>query len=161
MTRRSVAWFALPVEAIYATLRSSPAGLTSAEVARRLAEYGPNELRAEAKESLLGVFLKQFTSFLILLLLGAGIVSFVLGEALDGIVILAIVFLSGLLGFFQEYRASKALAALQRMAAPVATAVATASRSACRLATSSPATSSFSPPATGSPPTCVSSRRTT
>jgi Ca2+-transporting ATPase len=117
------AWHALPAERVYRTLDSGPGGLNAAEAAQRLLRLGPNELQAERRESALAIFAKQFANFLILLLFGAGLVSLLLGEILDAVVILAIVLLSGALGFVQEYRASKALDALKRLAAPIATVI--------------------------------------
>ena len=114
-------WLALPVEEVLRALGSRPAGLTTKEAQSRLEEYGPNELRREAGVSPLALFLRQFQSFLVLLLLGATALSLILGEVLDAVIIFAIVFLSAVLGFLQEYRASQALEALQRMAAPTAT----------------------------------------
>lgn len=118
-----VAWHALPVDEVFRLLRTSYHGLSREESHRRLAEQGPNELRREERESPLAVLLKQLKEFLILLLIGAGLISIVLGEYLDAGVILAIVVLSAFLGFLQEYRASRALDALKRLAAPVAAVV--------------------------------------
>lgn len=95
-------------------------GLTSAEAARRLEEYGYNQLQEAPGRSPLKVFLDQFKSFLIWVLIGAAIISGFLGEWVDALAIIAIVILNSILGFIQEYRAEKALVALKKMAAPQA-----------------------------------------
>ncbi|MEM4389437.1 MAG: cation-translocating P-type ATPase [Candidatus Micrarchaeia archaeon] len=101
-------------------LGSSEAGLSSQEAARRLEEFGFNELREEKRRSVLTIFLSQFASFMILLLIGATLIAAALGEWLDAMAIAAILILNALLGTVQEYRAEKALEALRRMAAPTA-----------------------------------------
>jgi Ca2+-transporting ATPase len=102
-------------------LQVDPAcGLAEAEAVARRWEYGANVL-AEAPRPGIWFFLgKQFTDFMVLVLLGAAVVSFLCGEYLDAGVILAIVFLNALLGFFQEYRAERSLQALSRLHAPQA-----------------------------------------
>lgn len=102
-------------------LRSDPEnGLSSAEAKQRLAEYGPNQLREGKAISPLALFAEQFTDFIVLTLIAAAIVSGFLGEWLDAVAIVAIVILNAILGFFQEYRAERALAALKDLASPVA-----------------------------------------
>ena len=89
--------------------------LTSAEAARRLSEYGPNVLSETSSHTPLKIFVEQFQSVLVLMLLAATGLSFFLGDSLDGILILAIVLLNALLGFAQEFKAEKALSALKQM----------------------------------------------
>ncbi|MCF6291609.1 MAG: cation-translocating P-type ATPase, partial [Desulfobacterales bacterium] len=101
-----------------ALFNPSPKGLTSTEAARRLERYGLNELREAAKRSPLAMLLDQFRDPMIILLLVAAVVSGVIGESQDTIVILVIVILNSIIGFVQEYRAEKAMAALKAMAAP-------------------------------------------
>jgi len=93
-------------------------GLTSAEAASRLRASGPNELETKGHVSPLKLLLGQFNSPLIWLLLGACTVSGALGEALDALAIASIVVLNAALGFFQEFRAERALEALRSLAAP-------------------------------------------
>jgi Ca2+-transporting ATPase len=113
-----VAWHALPVTAVAAQCGTSiEHGLASAEAVRRLGAHGSNELRAPPRRSPAQILLGQFTDFMILLLIGAAIVSGVVGDAQDALAIVAIVILNAVIGFVQEYRAEKALRALQRMAA--------------------------------------------
>jgi Ca2+-transporting ATPase len=112
-------WHALPLEEVLATLDVNPQnGLSDADAASRLEKYGRNELRKSEAVSPLKILLSQFKSLVIWVLIGAGAVSAALQEFLDGIAIIAIVILNAALGFFQEYRAEKAAAALARMTAP-------------------------------------------
>jgi Ca2+-transporting ATPase len=92
-------------------------GLSEAEVAKRRAHHGPNAIREGARRSKLRMLLAQFTDFLILLLIAAAIVSGIVGDVEDTVVILGIVVLNATVGFVQEYRADRAVAALKRMAA--------------------------------------------
>ncbi|TAK29895.1 MAG: HAD family hydrolase [Chloroflexota bacterium] len=114
----SAAWHNLDVEQVLRSLGVGRDGLSSEEALHRLTTFGPNELRREARVSLLRLFLHQFESFLVVILLIATGISVLLGELLDAVVILIIVLLSAVLGLIQEHRASRALEALRRMAAP-------------------------------------------
>src|SRR5918993_2854426 len=113
-------WHAISTDAVLEALRSTPMGLTAAEAARRLARYGPNELEARISVSAWQTLAAQFKNVLILILLGATIVSGFLGHTLEAVVITTIVLFAVLLGFVQEHRASRALEALRQMAAPTA-----------------------------------------
>lgn len=100
-------------------------GLTSQMAAERLTQNGRNELvETDGKKSLFWRFLNQFDDFMILLLLGAAVVSVVISrlsgenDILDAVMILGIVVLNAALGLFQESKAEKALEALKKMAAP-------------------------------------------
>jgi Ca2+-transporting ATPase len=97
-----------------AILRSRPEGLHHDEILRRKALYGPNKLKASHKINPLLIFFEQFKDFLIIILLLATIISLLIGETLDGMVILGIVLLCALLGFFQEFRSEKAVDALKK-----------------------------------------------
>src|SRR3990167_9609229 len=94
------------------------AGLSSAEAERRLAEFGPNEIRREQKTTRLTLLARQFASPVIWLLLGASVLSAALGEWLDAIAIGAIVIVNAVIGFLQEHRAERAVMALRSMTAP-------------------------------------------
>jgi len=93
-------------------------GLTAAEAARRLGQHGPNELAREAGPSAWALLARQFQGAMIWLLLVACGISVALGEAADAGAISAIVVLNAAVGFFQEYRAERALLALRAMSAP-------------------------------------------
>lgn len=84
---------------------------------RRPARYGPNEIRREHEISPARIFLSQFSSFIVYILIAAIFISFMLHEYIDGAVIIAILIVNAFLGFFQEYRAEKAIESLKKMAA--------------------------------------------
>ena len=110
-----------PVTEILRALAVEPdRGLTAAEAATRLVQYGPNILIEDRRRSPLRMFLGQFTDFMIVVLLAAAVVSGVIGSVTDTVVILVIVVLNAVIGFIQEYRAEAAIMALRRMAAPLA-----------------------------------------
>ncbi len=95
-------------------------GLSEEEALRRLSQYGPNRIREVKKEGKLQKFLKQFTEFIILVLIGAAIIAGLLGEWIDSLAILAIVLLNGIIGYIQEEKAEKVLESLKKLAAPMA-----------------------------------------
>ena len=98
-------------------------GLTASEAAQRLQQDGPNAIRTDQAISPLTLLARQFGNLVIWVLIGAALVSVALGEVVDGIAILAIVVLNAVIGFWQEYRAEQAVAALARLTAPRATVV--------------------------------------
>jgi Ca2+-transporting ATPase len=117
--RVSEDWHDRPLDEILAALGMEPsAGLPPAEATRRLAAEGPNELRKGEQTSPLTILAGQFRSVVIWILIGAALVSGLLGEVIDSVAILAIVVLNAAVGFLQEYRAERAVAALARMTAP-------------------------------------------
>lgn len=93
-------------------------GLSLAEAKGRLIQYGPNQIRKGQGISPWRLFLGQFKSLVIGVLIGAAAVSAALGEVIDGIAIITIVILNAVIGFIQEYRAERAAAALASLAAP-------------------------------------------
>lgn len=112
-------WHALETAGVLAALNSnSRSGLSDDEVKSRLGVYGPNVVKAEKRNSTIRIFFKQFANILIGILLVATLISGFLGDVVDAIVILAIVFFVVLLGFFQEFRAEKALESLKKMLSP-------------------------------------------
>ncbi|MDP3259883.1 MAG: HAD-IC family P-type ATPase, partial [Thermodesulfovibrionales bacterium] len=116
-------WHQKKASEIIEVMNSSVSGLSSDEAQRRLAEYGPNELKEKEKRTLFMMFLDQFKDFMILILIGAAIISGIIGEPADTIAIIVIVVLNAVIGFIQEYRAEKAMAALKKMAAQIATVI--------------------------------------
>ena len=113
-------WHRLDPNEAAQNLGSSATGLAPEEARRRYAQYGPNALVEKQGRSLWVMFLDQFKDFMILVLIAAAIVAGVIGEPVDSIAIAVIVMLNALLGFVQEYRAEKAMAALKKLAAPSA-----------------------------------------
>lgn len=97
---------------------NSLTGLSEAEAKRLLAEHGLNEIEREKSRPAWLLFLEQFKSPLVIILIFACVVSLILGEPIEAIAIGAILFINALIGFFQEYRAENAIAALQEMTAP-------------------------------------------
>jgi Ca2+-transporting ATPase len=113
-------WHTLTRDATYELFSSSPNGLTSAEASKRLVETGPNEIQAAKHISAWVILLEQFKNILILILLGAAVISLFLDHAIESVVIAVIVLFAVFLGFIQEYRAERAIEALRQMAAPTA-----------------------------------------
>jgi Ca2+-transporting ATPase len=114
-------WHSLSVEDISRQLATPLAtGLDAAEAARRLEQYGPNQIATAPSPSFLQLLLAQFNNFIIMMLIAAAAISGLLGEWIDSGAILAIVILNATLGVIQERRAEEALAALKKLAAPEA-----------------------------------------
>ena len=113
-----VAWHALNAENVLTQLRSSETGLASDEVARRMQQYGPNELREKPRPTFFQLIVAQLNNFIVILLIAASVISALLGDWLEAGVIMLIVVLNAILGVVQESRAEEALAALKKMAAP-------------------------------------------
>ncbi len=95
-------------------------GLTEKEATSRLSEYGSNTLAEKNKNSAVKIFAGQFRDVMVMILLGATVISVFLGEIYDAVTIIAIVFLNAVLGFIQEYKTEKTLEALASMTAPTA-----------------------------------------
>ena len=113
-------WHALSAEEVLEHLKVRENGLTSTEVARRQAHYGPNQLTEAPHPGFLKLLWEQFNNFIVMLLIVAAVISAFLGEWIDASAILAIVVLNAILGIIQEQRAEAALAALKKLAAPEA-----------------------------------------
>ena len=114
-----VSWHTLTTEETLKRLETPLAeGLTTEEAQRRLKVYGPNQLEEKPRRTFAQMVWEQLRGFVILLLIGAAIVSAILGEYVDAGAIITIVLLNTVLGVVQESRAEEALAALKRMAAP-------------------------------------------
>lgn len=113
-------WHALGVDQALETLQSSvESGLTADQAARRLQQYGQNELTEQAGRTPWQILWEQFTSTMALILSAAAVVSGLVGSFKDAATIFAIVILFALLGFAQDFRAERAIAALKRMAVPL------------------------------------------
>lgn len=108
-------WHSLDSEEIYYKLNTQRTGLSEDEVAKRLIEYGPNALPHRKPPTLIEIFFHQLLNPLIFILLAAGLASLLIGEATDAIFILAVIFINGGLGTYQEFNAEKSAAALQSM----------------------------------------------
>ncbi len=117
---RQTNWHTLPVEEVFSRLKASSTGLSSSDAAQRLAAYGQNELREPERVSPWWLLLEQFKNVLIVILLVATVLSAFLGHAVEAITIAVIVIFAVILGFTQEFRAERAIQALRRMAAPLA-----------------------------------------
>jgi len=116
-------WHILGVDATLAALDTRPGGLSAAAAEVRLAAHGPNELVAKRKRTVFAMFLDQFKDFMIIVLIAAAVLAGALGEVADTIAIVVIVVLNAVLGFTQEYRAEKAMEALKKLAASLATVI--------------------------------------
>ena len=113
--------WAVPAAQVAAALGTdAERGLTTAEAAARLGRVGRNELVQRRRKPPWRLFLEQFTNAMIVVLIVAAVITALLGDLKDTVVILAIVVLNGIVGFVQEYRAEQALDALKRMASPTA-----------------------------------------
>lgn len=114
-------WHAVTASAAAAETRSdTERGLSAAEAAGRLKQSGPNALPQAPAASPLKLLLQQFSSLIVWVLIGAAAVSGLLQEWVDAAAIVAIVVLNGLLGFVQEFRAERSLAALRQMTVTMA-----------------------------------------
>ncbi len=105
----------LKKEQIFSSLNSSEFGLSEKEVKKRSKIYGKNELPKKKRGGAFLLFLKQFKSSLIFILFAASFISFQFGKYVDAYVILAIIFINAIIGFFQGWRAEKVLEALKKM----------------------------------------------
>ncbi|MBT8093212.1 MAG: cation-translocating P-type ATPase [Gammaproteobacteria bacterium] len=99
---------------------SADQGLSGRDASAELAQVGPNEIEAEKAASPLELLAHQFADVMIVLLLAAAVISGLIGDIVDTIAILVIVVLNATIGVIQEYRAQRAIAALRRLAAPIA-----------------------------------------
>ena len=107
------AYWSMSPEQLLTGLNSAPQGLSQADAERRLQHFGPNVIRAASTTTPFGLFLSQFRSPLVLILVFAAVISAIAGEWPDAVIVLAVVFGSTTLGFVQEYRASGAIEKLR------------------------------------------------
>lgn len=120
IAEQNAPWHSLTVEQALVRLVTSRKGLSAAEARQRLTRHGFNEIEQTHRVSAVALLLSQFANVLILILLVATGVSAYLGQEVEAIVIAVIVLFAVILGFIQEFRAERAMEALQQMAAPTA-----------------------------------------
>ncbi len=106
---------ALNSEEVLKLLESSEQGLSKEEVNNRIKLYGLNKLPDKKKFSIPLLILKQFKSWLVLILIAAAIISFLANQLTDAIVIIAVIIINGTIGFFQEFKAEKTISSLQKL----------------------------------------------
>ncbi len=112
MNQQLSTFWGLPADQVLTLMQSTPAGLSHQEAQQRLSQYGANSLKQKRKSNALTLLLNQFKSPIILILMAAAILSGFLGDVIDTVIILTIVLISGLLGFWQERGATDAVAKL-------------------------------------------------
>jgi Ca2+-transporting ATPase len=112
-------WHTKSTDHVLETLGTDPdQGLSDQQASDRLREHGPNELVERAAKSPWRILLAQFTETMVIILIVAALASGLLGKATEAVAILAIVVMFAILGFIQEYRAERAMAALKKLAVP-------------------------------------------
>lgn len=113
-------WYQQSLKEIFHKLNTTDKGLTNEEAKKRFEKYGANKLAEEGKINRLKIFIHQFASPLIYILLIAGAVTIFLKEYIDASVIFAVVVLNSIIGYFQEYKAEQSVRALKKMLVPKA-----------------------------------------
>lgn len=114
-------WFSKTSETVLKELNSNiSTGLSDEEAKKRLSEYGPNRLSTKKKKTLLQLFISQLADVMIYILFGAAIISAMVGEISDSIIILIVIFINAIIGVVQESKAEKALEALKELSTPKA-----------------------------------------
>ena len=110
-----MAFYQQSTEQIFSQLESKQTGLSQSEAENRLQKFGPNALQEKKKKPVWVLFLAQFKDFMILILAAAAVISGIVGDLTDTIIILVIIVLNAVLGFVQEYRAEKAMESLKKL----------------------------------------------
>ena len=113
-------WHSLSVREVEEILSTSERGLSDEEAARRLEQYGKNDLRQKKPKSILKMLWEQVSDVMVLILIAAAVFSMVMQEWAEAVIILAVVALNAVIGIIQEKKAANALAALKSMSAPTA-----------------------------------------
>jgi len=111
-------WHRLEADTVIKLLGSSQLGLSSEEAKKRLVTFGYNKLEEAKKLSPLEIFVNQFKNVLMMILIAAVVISAFIGELLDSVVILVILFFAAVLGFVQEYKAEKTIETLRKLTTP-------------------------------------------
>lgn len=110
-------WHEADAKSVLKELNTSGQGLSRQDAEARIRKYGYNEIAEEKKTGPAEIFVRQFSSFLVIILIIAAVFSAFIAEVLDAAAILFIVFLNAIFGFFQEYRAERTMEALKKLAA--------------------------------------------
>ncbi|MBI2271434.1 MAG: cation-translocating P-type ATPase [Bacteroidetes bacterium] len=110
-------WHLLPLAEISQLLNTTPSGIDNLTASQRLVEHGKNQITDKKKKTVFQMLLHQLMDFMILILISAAVISGILGDMTDTIIILAIIILNAAVGIIQEYRAEKAIEALKQLAA--------------------------------------------
>ena len=113
-------FWSIPLDGLLRQLDTTSQGLSTQEAERRLREFGPNSLVRERRFAVLLQFLRFFANPLVIILLVASAISFALGERINASIIIAMVLLSVLLNFYQEFQASHAAEELRKQVASTA-----------------------------------------
>ena len=108
-------WHTLSAEETAQKLKTTSQGLSHDEAGKRYAQYGANSLNETKSRTPWHMLLDQFSEFMILVLIAAAIISGIVGDIEDTIAIIVIITLNAVIGFIQEYRAERSMAALKRM----------------------------------------------
>ncbi len=114
-------WHSLPYAAVVELLKSSTEGISSKEAAIRLRKEGRNTLIRRGRESVLKIFVRQFLSPLVYILIVATILAIAMGKVTDGIVVFSVILINAIIGFIQEYQAGNTIAGLLKLVPEKAT----------------------------------------
>ena len=115
MAHSSIEMSRLEIADVQRLLHSSTQGLSTEEAKRRLEKFGKNVLPASKRKSLIKIFIEQFNSALIYVLLGAALFAYIIGEFVDSIFILAVLIINATIGSFHSYQAEKTSVALKNI----------------------------------------------
>jgi P-type Ca2+ transporter type 2C len=118
---RQLHYYRLAPEDVLKETDSNKNGLSAAEAASRISQYGANQLEVKQKDSYLVMYLRQFKDWMIILLLGSGVISYFLGDVRTAIVLFVLVFFNTAIGFLQEFKAGHVMESLERLVHSTAT----------------------------------------
>ena len=110
-------YYSLNIKEVLKSLKTYEEGLTDNEAKQRSEKYGTNEIERRKSITPFKIFVRQFTSFIVIILFAAILISLLIGEKLDAVVISIILILNGVFGFIQEYKAEKAIESLRKLTA--------------------------------------------
>lgn len=108
-------WHLLSIEEVSRELETTPGGIEEYNASKKLTQFGKNEIIHKKKNTVLRMLLRQLTNFMILILIAVAILSGFIGDLTDTMIIIAIIIINALIGFIQEFRAEKAMEALQKI----------------------------------------------